>query len=62
MKFLVDECTGPTVAKWLRNQQYDVLSVFDDARGVSDDFIIQKDYKENRIIVTNDNATSLQYI
>ncbi|ETR69493.1 MAG: hypothetical protein OMM_09550 [Candidatus Magnetoglobus multicellularis str. Araruama] len=54
MKFLVDECTGPTVAKWLRNKQYDVFSVFDDARGVSDDFIIQKAYKENRIIVTND--------
>jgi len=28
MKFLVDECTGPGVASWLRDQNHDVFSVF----------------------------------
>ena len=54
MRFLVDECTGPNVAKWLKSQKHDVFSVFDDARGISDDLIIKKAYKENRILITND--------
>ena len=33
MKFMVDECTGPTVAKWLVHQGNDVVSIFDSARG-----------------------------
>jgi hypothetical protein len=28
MKFVVDECTGPTVAKWLRQEGHDVISIF----------------------------------
>jgi predicted nuclease of predicted toxin-antitoxin system len=27
MRFLVDECTGPAVARWLREQGHDVFSV-----------------------------------
>lgn len=54
MRFLVDECTGPSVARWLREQGHDVFSVFDQARGVDDDWIIQKAMNENRILVTND--------
>ncbi|MGI0482479.1 Txe/YoeB family addiction module toxin [Geminocystis sp. CENA526] len=42
MRFLVDECTGSGVARWLRNQGYEVFSVFDEARGISDEKIIQK--------------------
>ncbi len=34
MRFLVDECTGPAVAAWLRNQNHNVFSVFDQARGM----------------------------
>ena len=26
MRFLVDECTGPAVASWLRDQSHDVFS------------------------------------
>ena len=26
MRFLVDECTGPNVASWLRDNDYEVLS------------------------------------
>ena len=32
MRFLVDECTGPNVASWLRDNDYEVFSVFEDAR------------------------------
>lgn len=32
MRFLVDECTGPAVARWLRNQQHEVFSVYEEAR------------------------------
>jgi hypothetical protein len=37
MRFLVDECTGPKVAAWLRENDYDVFSVFDSARGMDND-------------------------
>ena len=54
MRFLVDECTGPTVAAWLRNQNQTVFSVFEDARGMDDDDIIQKALEEDWILITND--------
>ena len=47
MRFLVDECTGPTVAEWLRNQKHEVFSVFEEARGMDDDDIILKALEEN---------------
>lgn len=37
MRFLVDECTGPTVAKWLRDAGHDVFSVYEQARGAKDE-------------------------
>ena len=46
MRFLVDECTGPTVAEWLRNQKHEVFSVFEEARGMDDDDIILKALEE----------------
>ncbi len=54
MRFLVDECTGPAVAKWLREQGYEVVSVYEEARGAGDDEIIQKAYAEGWILITND--------
>jgi predicted nuclease of predicted toxin-antitoxin system len=54
VRFLVDECTGPAVAAWLRDQHHQVFSVFDQARGVGDDDIIRKALEENWILVTND--------
>ncbi|MGB9182044.1 MAG: DUF5615 family PIN-like protein [Pyrinomonadaceae bacterium] len=54
MRFLVDECTGPSVARWLRGQGHEVFSIFDEARGMIDDDVIQKAYAENRILITND--------
>ena len=54
MRFLVDECTGPAVAEWLRDQKHEVFSVYDEARGLNDDAIIQKAFTENWILITND--------
>src|SRR5215217_3659834 len=54
MRFLVDECTGPTVARWLRDCGFEVFSVYDEARGISDDAVLEKAVGESWILVTND--------
>ena len=54
MRFLVDECTGPAVARWLRQQNHAVFSVYKEARGMDDDEIIQKAFDEVWILITND--------
>src|SRR5437763_7773402 len=54
MRFLVDECAGPKVAQWLRAQGHEIFSVYDEARGMEDDDVIQKAHAENRILITND--------
>ena len=54
MRFLVDECTGPAVVRWLREQEHDVFSVYEQARGVDDDEVLKKAVEENRILITND--------
>lgn len=28
MRFIVDECTGPKVAEWLRTENHEVFSVY----------------------------------
>ena len=54
MRFLVDECTGPAVARWLRDQSHAVFSVYEEARGMADDDILDKAYSEDWILITND--------
>ena len=54
MRFLVDECTGPAVAAWLRGQDHDVFSVHDDAPGMDDEAIVAQAFAEHRILITND--------
>jgi predicted nuclease of predicted toxin-antitoxin system len=54
MRFLVDECTGPGVAKWLRDQHHDVFSAYEGAQGTADEVLLQRACAENRILVTND--------
>ena len=54
MRFLLDECTGPAVARWLRDQQHDVSSVYEEARGIDDDDVIRIACSEHRILITND--------
>ena len=54
MRFLVDECTGPKVAHWLRKEGHDVFSVYEEARGIDDDEIMKIAFKNYFIIITND--------
>jgi predicted nuclease of predicted toxin-antitoxin system len=54
MRFLVDECTGPAVARWLCDQGHDVFSVYDQARGMSDDAVLKKAFDKDRLLITND--------
>jgi predicted nuclease of predicted toxin-antitoxin system len=54
VRFLVDECTGPTVARWLSDLGHDVYSVFDLAAGTMDQDLLKKAFSENWILITND--------
>ena len=54
MRFLVDENAGPSVARWMRAQGHDVLSVFESARGISDEEVIALAFSEDRILITSD--------
>jgi len=54
MKFIVDECTGPTVANWLISEGYDVLSISPDRKGISDKEILKIAVDEERVLITND--------
>lgn len=54
MRFLVDECTGPTVARWLSQQGHDVASVYDDQPGIDDEKVVAWASDEQRILITND--------
>ena len=54
MRFLVDECTGSKAADFLRGAGYEVFSVFDESRGMTDDAVLTKAADENWILITND--------
>jgi predicted nuclease of predicted toxin-antitoxin system len=54
MRFLVDECTGTHVARWLKQQGYEVFSVYEQARGITDNQVLQKACTENWVLITND--------
>ena len=54
MRFLVDECTGASVAVWLRDQGHDVFSVHESLRGAEDEPLLRQAFAEDRILITND--------
>ncbi len=54
MRFLVDECAGPGLARWLKEHGHDVFSVFDQARGITDDDVLQIALETERILITID--------
>ena len=54
MRFLVDENVGPSVALWLAAMGHNVVSVYLEARGLSDDQIIQESYEGQRVLITCD--------
>lgn len=53
-KFLVDECTGPQVARWLKAQGFCVYSVSDENPGVNDSKLVTKAFRERWTVITND--------
>ncbi len=42
MRFLVDECVGLSVVRWLRENDHDATSVYEDCRGWEDESILKK--------------------
>jgi len=54
VRFLVDENTGVIVGRWLRSQNHEVFSVYEEARGTDDDLILRKALDENWILITCD--------
>lgn len=53
-RFIVDECTGPVVASWLKTKGFDVYSVAENSPGITDDEVLKKAVIEKRILITND--------
>jgi predicted nuclease of predicted toxin-antitoxin system len=54
VRFLIDECVGPTVSRRLREEGHDVFSVYEQGRGMEDDAVFLKALDERRILITND--------
>ncbi len=54
MRFLVDECAGPSLARWLQEQGHDVFSVFDQVRGFNDEEVLRIALENERILITVD--------
>lgn len=54
MRFIVDECTGPSVSKWLQSLGHDVVCIYDASRGATDSQIIEQAWHERRVLITND--------
>lgn len=54
MKFIVDECTGETIAGWLKLSGYNTYSVYSENKGADDEWILDKAIEENYIVITND--------
>jgi predicted nuclease of predicted toxin-antitoxin system len=54
MRFLVSGNTGAAVAPWLDEQGHEVFSVYEQARGIHYDTIIQKAFYENWILISSE--------
>ncbi len=54
MRFIVDECTGPWISKWLIESGHDVFCIFTQARGLDDVNILNKACNESYVIITSD--------
>ncbi len=54
MKFIVDECIGPSLANWLKQNNYDAISVYDSLQSSNDKVVLEHAVKEQRILITCD--------
>jgi predicted nuclease of predicted toxin-antitoxin system len=53
-KFLVDESTGKRLALLLMKHGYDVIFAGDWRKSALDDDVLEKAYKEKRVLITDD--------
>ncbi len=53
-KFLVDESTGKRLALLLMKHGYNVIFVGDWKKSASDNEVLEKAYKEKRVLITDD--------
>lgn len=56
MRGIVDECLGPIVARWLRGEGHDVISIFEVARRSVDVDILAWAVRDDRILLTADKG------
>lgn len=54
MKFLADECCEISMVNILREQDHDILSIQEEAPGISDEELLRIANSEKRIIITED--------
>jgi len=54
IRFIIDECVGSSVAKWLSNKSYKIYSIANESYGISDEKILDKAFNEDWVIITND--------
>lgn len=54
MNFLVDRCTGTTLARWLREQSHDVVEAHERSPDPGDLVLLAWAHAEGRILITND--------
>lgn len=54
MRFLADECCDTGLVAELRKAGYDVLYVPEERPGIVDEIVLEKAYRENRILITED--------
>ena len=54
LKFIVDECVGIHIAKWLKINNYDAISIAEEMPGTKDSIILNQAFSENRIVITSD--------
>ncbi|MDQ7826227.1 MAG: DUF5615 family PIN-like protein [Candidatus Eremiobacteraeota bacterium] len=54
MRFIIDENTGPGVARWLLQKGHTAFSVYKEARGIDDEEVLKRACEDNYIIITCD--------
>jgi predicted nuclease of predicted toxin-antitoxin system len=54
MRFLVDECCGPVLARWLQAKGHDVRRVAEIDPGMDDVDVLQQAFRDERVLITSD--------
>jgi predicted nuclease of predicted toxin-antitoxin system len=54
MRVVVDERTGPSVARWLESMGHDVVSIYDEAPRLPDEDILAFAVRNDRVVITSD--------